>query len=199
VEITEDGQTLELVEEGFSWARTRIVGIGDTPLDAPTPCDQWDLRQLINHAVNAAATIAGVLSSPADVDAWGRDAVMPEEMANTDAGWPRPVERYDEVTSTITEAVRSDVSGQTFLMHGARQRPVVLARAVMFDSVVHGWDVAKATGQDPTIPDALTNALIGFASGLPDGVRGLVFGPKVELPASASPTDRLVALLGRQP
>ncbi|MET0629061.1 MAG: maleylpyruvate isomerase family mycothiol-dependent enzyme, partial [Acidimicrobiia bacterium] len=145
-------ETIELVEQSIAWGRSRIVGIGDTPLDAPTPCDEWDLRQLVNHTVNAAATIAEVLASDGEHDAWGANARTPQEMADTDTSWPNPVERYDEVTSVIIEAARNSPPEQTFLQGGSQQPASSLARAIAFDSVVHGWDIAKATGQDPTIP-----------------------------------------------
>jgi uncharacterized protein (TIGR03086 family) len=198
MEANENVETIELVEQGFAWMRTRIVGIRNTPLDTPTPCEKWDLRQLINHAVNATATIAGVLSGDA-VDAWGPGAVSADEMAELDAGWPDPVQRYDEVTTAIVDAAKGDSPERTYLMHGAHQPAFVLARAVAFDSVVHGWDVSKATKQDPTIPSRLADAFLEFAAGIPDASRGLVFGPRIDVAASASPTDRLVTFLGRRP
>jgi uncharacterized protein (TIGR03086 family) len=192
-------EPMELVEQGFAWGRSRIVGIGDTPLDAPTPCDQWDLRQLVNHTVNAAATIAGVLTGDGHTDAWGSGARMPEEMAATDTTWPNPVEEFDEVTATIIRAVEEAPADRTFPMNGVRQPAIALARAVTFDSVVHGWDIAKATGQDATIPPDIAESFIELASSLPDSVRGFVFATRVDVPATASPSARLVGLLGRQP
>jgi uncharacterized protein (TIGR03086 family) len=193
-------ETIELVEQGIAWGRSRIVGIGDTPLDSPTPCADWDLRQLVNHTVNAAATIAEVLSSNGEHDAWGPQARMPQEMADTDTSWPNPVEHYDEVTRVIIGAARSSPPEQTFLQGGRRQPAISLARAVTFDSVVHGWDIATATGQDPTIPPEIAEAFIEFAA--PIAALDLpvaVFSPRVDVPANASPSDRLVALLGRRP
>lgn len=191
---------MELVEQGFAWGRSRIVGIGDTPLDSPTPCADWDLRQLVNHTVNAAATIAEVLSSDGEHDAWGPNAKMPQEMADTDTSWPNPVDHYDQVTSVIILAARNSPPEQTFLQGGRRQPALSLARAVTFDSVVHGWDIAKATGQDPTIPPEIAEAFIAFAAPIAEAEMALVvFAPRVEVPPSASPTERLVGLLGRQP
>jgi uncharacterized protein (TIGR03086 family) len=192
-------EPMELVEQGFAWGRTRIVGIGDTPLDSPTPCDEWDLRQLVNHTVNAAATIAEILTADDGRDAWGSGARTPEDMANTDTSWPNPVQAYDEVTGTIIRAVQDAPSDQTYPMGGARQPAIMLARAVTFDSVVHGWDIATATGQDPTIPAEVAEAFIELASALPDATRGLVFASPIDVPATASPSARLVGLLGRQP
>ena len=190
---------MELVEQGFAWGRSCIVGIGDTPLNSPTPCEKWDLRQLVNHTVNAAATIAGVLSADDASDAWGSGARTPEEMADADTSWPNPVEHYDQVTGTIIRAVEDGPPDRTFLMNGARQPAIMLARAVTFDSVVHGWDIAKATGQDTTIPADVAEAFIEFAAAIPEATRGLVFAARIDVPATASPTARLVGLLGREP
>ncbi|HEX5587623.1 MAG TPA: TIGR03086 family metal-binding protein [Acidimicrobiia bacterium] len=193
-------ETIDLVEQGIAFGRSRIAGIGDTPLDAPTPCADWNLRQLVNHTVNAAATIAEVLSSDGEHDAWGPQARMPQEMADTDTSWPNPVEHYDEVTSVIIRVARNALPDQTFLQGGRRQPAIALARAVTFDSVVHGWDIAVATGQDPTIPTEIAEAYFEFAAPIAElEMPVAVFAPRIEVPASASPTDRLVALLGRQP
>jgi uncharacterized protein (TIGR03086 family) len=190
-------ETLPLVEQGFAWARSRVVGIGDTALDSATPCANWDLRQLVNHAVNAATTAAGVLSGVDKVDPWSRSA---DEMADTDSGWPNPLVRYDETIATILDAVKNGACQQLFLLQGAQMPGEMLARAATFDSVVHGWDIAKATGQDPTIPPELAETFIAFAAMIPEDseMRSLAFGPKLPADPSASPTDRLVALLGRQ-
>ena len=191
-------ETIDLVEQGFAWGRARIEGIGDTSLETPTPCDKWNIRQLVNHAVSATATIAGVLAADDGHDAWGANATSADAMAEMDV-WPNPLEHFDKHVGFIIATAKSSPPDRTFLMNGHPQPAIMLARSVTFDSVVHGWDLAKVTGQDATIPPEIAEVFIEFASGIPDGTRGLVFAPRVEVPANASPSDRLVALLGRQP
>jgi uncharacterized protein (TIGR03086 family) len=189
-------ETVDLLEQGFAFARERIAGIGETPLDAPTPCEDWDLRQLVNHAVNAVTIAAGVLSGESDVDPWSRS---PGELADTDAGWPHPEARFGEVTGAIVAACREGALERRYPMRGTELPGEFLARACALDSVLHGWDIAKATGQDATIPTAVADEILPHADGLPDQARVATFGPRIDVPNGATASDRLVAVLGRQP
>jgi uncharacterized protein (TIGR03086 family) len=65
---------------------------------------------------------------------------------------------------------------------------------------VHGWDISQACGQRRPIPDALAAALLAIAPLLiPETGRHPLFSPPVAASAQASPGDRLVAFLGRNP
>jgi uncharacterized protein (TIGR03086 family) len=78
---------------------------------------------------------------------------------------------------------------------------VTLALALL-DTVVHGWDLATATGQDTTIPDDLAEPLLAIAtSSINDTMRGpgMPFDAAVHVPDTASAADRLLRHLGRKP
>jgi len=67
---------------------------------------------------------------------------------------------------------------------------------------VHGWDLARATGQPWAPPPAAVSQSLAFAPGMltPDYQGpGKAFGPRVEVPADAPPLDRLLGLSGRDP
>jgi uncharacterized protein (TIGR03086 family) len=68
--------------------------------------------------------------------------------------------------------------------------------------VVHGWDLATATGHDYASETELVEAASGFVQPAveqnPDGSEGL-FGRPVAVPVSASPLDQLIGLTGRDP
>jgi uncharacterized protein (TIGR03086 family) len=81
-------------------------------------------------------------------------------------------------------------------------RPVIVASLVMAaGACVHNWNLARSTGQDLTIDPGLVAMVDEFCRSIPlDEFRGHgAFGPEVESTESASPTDRLMALLGRRP
>lgn len=68
------------------------------------------------------------------------------------------------------------------------------------DLLVHGWDIARATGQDETLPAQEVHRVYGDALSLGDNLRlDGVCGPAVEVPDDASEQDRLLGLLGRTP
>jgi hypothetical protein len=63
---------------------------------------------------------------------------------------------------------------------------------------VHGWDVSAARGRGRPIPPRLADPMLGLCPLLVAGREGL-FAEPVEVPADASPGDRLVGFLGRNP
>ena len=69
------------------------------------------------------------------------------------------------------------------------------------EAIVHGWDLAKATGQPTEIEPDLCAVAWQQCAGIDDSLRGprRPFGPPVIVSPDASATDRLVAWLGRQP
>jgi uncharacterized protein (TIGR03086 family) len=68
------------------------------------------------------------------------------------------------------------------------------------DMLIHGWDIARATGQDETMPEEEVTRVYADAQSLADSLRmGGVCGPEVQVPADASEQDKLLATLGRTP
>ena len=69
-----------------------------------------------------------------------------------------------------------------------------------WDLVIHGWDVARATGQPWTISDAEAESMHATADGWGDALYSDgICRPPVPVPDDAPATDRLVARLGRDP
>jgi len=79
--------------------------------------------------------------------------------------------------------------------------PGIVAAAGAVEVTVHGWDVARACGQDRPVPRALAEELLELCPlFVRDADRPTQFAPRVDLtPALDSPSDRLVAFLGRDP
>jgi uncharacterized protein (TIGR03086 family) len=67
--------------------------------------------------------------------------------------------------------------------------------------VVHTWDLAKATDQDPTIDPDIATAVYDFWEPIPlDPMRASgAFGPPIQVETTASPAHRLLGYLGREP
>jgi uncharacterized protein (TIGR03086 family) len=158
----------------------------------PTPCTEWDVRQVANHLIGenlwagelfAEKTIAEV-GSRLDGDLAGDDPA---------ASYRRSAEVAERVVSApgAMEAVchlsfgdypGSDYAGQLFM-----------------DTLVHGWDIASATGQDARLDPSLVEACLPLARQLATQFRPSgVFGEDLPVPADASPQTRLLALLGRR-
>ena len=68
------------------------------------------------------------------------------------------------------------------------------------DMAVHGWDIARATGQSTDLDTGVAQTALEWARGaLKPELRGTAFGPEVEVPASAPVYDRLAGFFGRVP
>src|SRR5437660_1207987 len=74
----------------------------------------------------------------------------------------------------------------------------VMASAAALEVAVHGWDISRACGQRQPIPAALATSLLVIAPALvPCTGRHPLFAAPVTPPATAGPSDRLAAFLGR--
>jgi uncharacterized protein (TIGR03086 family) len=76
----------------------------------------------------------------------------------------------------------------------------VLGGFTTLDIAVHGWDLAKATGQHADLDDELAHEVLAFArQTITDATRAPRIGPAIAVGPDRSATDRLVAFLGRRP
>lgn len=171
-----------------------LVGaVGDEQLGAPTPCPDYTLGDLLDHvnglslAFTWAATkderIAASAAPTADAGRLGDDwrTRIPAQLAALGEAWQRR-----DAWEGMTRAGGVDLPGE------------VAGRVALNELVVHGWDVARASGR-PYEPDAQSVELcLEFAKGFPpEG--GPAFGPHVSMPPQAAPLDHLLGLTGRQP
>jgi hypothetical protein len=80
-------------------------------------------------------------------------------------------------------------------------------KVVSVDLVLHGWDLAKATDQDPTMDPSEIQSMWPTVQHIPDEFRIpeafgpgiIVFGPEVKVPEDSSLQDRILGLIGRDP
>jgi uncharacterized protein (TIGR03086 family) len=174
-----------------------IRHIPDDALDAPTPCPDYALGDLLDHvdgfaqAFTAAATKStGPASSqsPGDASRLGDD-------------WRT---RIPEHLTTLTEAWRDPDALSGMTRAGGIEMPGEVAAVVALEElVIHGWDVARATGQDLDCDDSTLEVVRGFLAQFagPDQaeLRGDAYGAPVDVSEAAPLLDRTVALSGRDP
>lgn len=179
-----DRRALELTAAFVRRTATSQLGL-------PTPCTGWDVRALLNHVIGNnrlyAAAAAGEAVDWADR---ARDHVGDDPLAAYAAS-------AAEVRAAFAAA---DLDAEIRLPFGVL--PTAQALAVHFvDILVHGWDLAMATGQDAALPDDLADAAIGIVAAYPPDVWGspVYFAHKVPSSSDDPAYVRLVALVGRHP
>jgi uncharacterized protein (TIGR03086 family) len=176
-----------LLERAISYTLAGLGAAGPEHLSAPTPCAGWDLRALLAHlndsllALHEAAWAGRIRPIVSDVD--GDPVELVRERAR------RMLGAWVAAPSPGPVAI-ADVSVTTSVVAGAGALEVA----------VHGWDVARACGLDHQIPDGLAVELRELAPlFITDADRPALFAAPVACPPGATPSDRLLAFLGRSP
>ncbi|GAB3716275.1 maleylpyruvate isomerase family mycothiol-dependent enzyme [Amycolatopsis oliviviridis] len=159
-----------------------------------SPCEEWSARDVVGHIVD----MHGAMLRPV-----GR-ALGPAPSIEEDPLGAFRAARAD-VEAILTDPVLAATEHET--PAGKMTAEQHIDQVVSADMVVHGWDLARATGQDDTIDPEEVARMWPGAQAIPDQMRipgafgpGIVvFGPEVKVPESAPLQDRLLGLLGRDP
>jgi uncharacterized protein (TIGR03086 family) len=161
-----------------------VGGISTDQLDLPTPCAKFDVRGVLEHVIGGGITFAAAYrGEPAPV-----------------ATVTDPLESFGPALNDLVAAITApgalertvvapfgEVSGETF------------CRFVVLDGLVHGWDLATATGQAYAPSDELVAAAFDFARQSLDPLRdGDTFAQAVEPAPDATPIERLANYTGRR-
>jgi uncharacterized protein (TIGR03086 family) len=165
----------------------RVDGVPDDAWDDPTPCEDWNVRDLVKHLAETHAMFGGFVKLP--------PADGPDPAKDPRGAW---VSARDQMQAWLDDP---DVAGAEFEgMSGTSTLEDSVDQFICFDLNVHGWDLAHATGQDDTIdPDELPK-LWKDVEGLGEMIRSSgTCGPEVTPPEDASEQERLLAYLGRDP
>jgi uncharacterized protein (TIGR03086 family) len=171
-----------------------VTGAAKTaPLDTRTPCPDWDLRTLLNH------TIVWT-SYSAERRAHG-ESVAEELMSKDFTAEPGYVEAYQAQIARAVQAWSAPGAweGDRSVMGNAMPATDIGAMLIM-EMALHGWDVAKATGQDYACEDDLAQALLDTVQAQGDMFRQYQgFAAIVPVPGDASTFERALGLSGRDP
>ena len=163
-----------------------IAAVPPDRWSAQTPCDDWTARDLVDHLVTTSGMFLGFIGQdapegpPVDDDPHGaftaaRDAV---QAALDDPDTAK--QEYDGLMGRTTFA--KSVDG--FLSA---------------DLVIHRWDLARATGQDESLPADEVRRVREMLEPMDEQMRGPgAFGPKIDPPPGADEQTKLLCFLGRR-
>ena len=178
-----DIDLLAALERTYETTGRVLDNVGDDQWSAPTPCTEWDVRQVVEHLIGTTMTFTNALTDPGPPP----DGADPAELfrhaaAESLAAWRQP----DALERTL-ELPWGTTPGQMAI------------NINLVDVYQHTWDAAKATGQstdlDPEVGEygkAFTTQMIGQMG------RGGMFGDEQPCPDGATAADRLATFLGRK-
>ncbi|MCA1655021.1 MAG: TIGR03086 family protein [Pseudonocardiaceae bacterium] len=172
-----------------------VRGIRADHLSAPTPCAEYDVRALVNHLLFWGPSLEG---------AGRKEAVPPPAAADTDVDLTTGDWAGDLLTqldrTTAAWAASSAWEGDTVMGSPMELPAAVIGDMIVGELVVHGWDLARATGQTLELDDELlTYVHAAVASGAEQGRDMGIYGAEVAVPATAPMLARIVGLTGRDP
>jgi uncharacterized protein (TIGR03086 family) len=189
-----------VLDLGPASARLAVLvdGVADSSLDAPTPCPSYTLGDLLDHvgglAVAFTAAASKTVLPPAaqgplgDASRLGHDwrSRIPHDLTGLAEAWRDPA-----AWTGMTQAGGVELPGE------------VGGLVALNELVVHGWDVARASGQPYECDVPTLEACRGFVSQFAETDREVgpdaPFGPVVAVPADAPLLDQVIGLNGRDP
>lgn len=174
-----------------------VRGVADEQLGDPTPCPDYRVGDLLDHIGGLALAFTRAArkeSAAGDPGPSGDGSRLPEDWRETLAA------RLEE----LADAWRDPGAWEGTTTAGGVEMSGAEAGIVALDELVlHGWDLAVATGA-PFQPDADSIAAARsfveqFSGPGTEEMRTGLFGPELTVPPGASPLEELLALAGRDP
>ena len=182
----------EVHAQALQATRAIVAGVKDDQWGDPTPCDGWDVRELVNHIVGGNYWVSPLVNGKTieevgdrlDGDVLGDDAVAAYDAS---AGEAAAAFRQPDAMERPVAVSYGPVPGSVYAGHR------------FIDVFIHGWDLAVATGQDTTLDPDLVQACWDVVQPQADLLGGSgMFGEQGDVPEDADLQTRLLAQLGRE-
>lgn len=162
-----------------------LAGVTTEQLTAPTPCSEYTVSDLVDHLDEVSQGFAA--------------------LARKDTGEPTSTDDLALVAEHVTAlgeawAEPSAWQGSTDAGGGLELANEVWGRIALTEVVVHGWDLATATGQPFDVPEQTLRACLAHVTEfVPNAPVPELWGPAVAVPPDAPLLERIVATTGRTP
>ncbi|MBC9225052.1 TIGR03086 family protein [Aeromicrobium sp. 636] len=164
-----------VIARALEQAEALLADVPEDAWDAPTPCVEWTVRDLVDHLVNLPAQFS-TMAAGESVD------------------WSVPTPRHDDPTAVFHAHANR-------LLATLGQHPESVPEGMLAGELsVHSWDLASAVGGDTSgfDPEIAETGYDFMSAALTDEQRGRAFGPRQPAPDGANPYERLAAFTGRE-
>jgi uncharacterized protein (TIGR03086 family) len=190
-----DTPSLDQLARALAATDALIVGVDDDQWSNPTPCPDWNVRDLVNHLVFGNQLFAGLM----------RGEPLPpidelKRLRTIDRLGDDPIKAYRDAGASMVAAFSEPGAlERTYIAPIGPAPGSVLLNVRITEALVHGWDIAQATGQPARLPDDLAEHVLAFSrwqleDRLPRTGR---FADAQSVVEGAPAIERLVAYLGR--
>ena len=192
-EITRTGW--DVLDQARALLQAAVAGAPADDWQRPTPCTEWSVAQVLQHAALDqeawAAAISGTQPSGENpFTPTGRLGTQP--LAYTVAAL--------DASAPAWATVSADGGPVPTPLPSGPMPPADAAAAAGLDAAIHAWDIAMATGQGSPLTPDLARALTPVAKSIVEPLRQYgVYAVALEPPAGADEAAALLCYLGRSP
>jgi uncharacterized protein (TIGR03086 family) len=163
----------------------RIKGVTEEGWDNQSPCTEWKARDVAAHVIGVHRHFLAGLDGTDEPSGDPGDLVAAWEAARAD------IEEALSDPDRATAIVESPFGQMPF--------EALVGRLLSVDTLVHTWDLARATGQDETINEEFSSHALSGLAPLDGMIRGPgMFEPAIDPPLGASSQVQLLSFLGRR-
>jgi uncharacterized protein (TIGR03086 family) len=169
-----------------------VDGVRPDQWNAPSPCAEWDLKAVANHIIGENLWAGELFQGKTITDVGNK---LDGDLAGDD-----PAAAYRRSAEVARKAVLAPGAMQaTCHLSFGEFSGADYSTQLFQDLLIHGWDIAKGSGQDMRLDPDLVAACLPIAEKLTREWRSAgVFGEELRVPADADPQERLLALFGRR-
>jgi uncharacterized protein (TIGR03086 family) len=172
--------------------RDRVAGVGEDQWHLPTPCEEWDVRVLVNHVVGEEMWTVPLV-----------DGATMEEVGDRFDGdllGPTPYDVASRASEDAVSAVARRLPERPLVHLSFGDTPIEeYVRQLSADHLVHAWDLAAATGQARTLDPGVVDEVASWFAPRETFYREAgIIGPRQEV-AGDDLQSRLLAAFGRDP
>jgi uncharacterized protein (TIGR03086 family) len=191
--VTGSDDPLALLERALDQAGDLIDGVRPDQANLPTPCSSWDVEQLVRHVVRDARFFAARVRGAQPQDDGENTALSDQPRA------------YRAAAADLL-AAWSEMGTDRMIQLPFGEVPATWSvEQQLANFAVHGWDIARATGQSTDLDERVGLAAIDFGTNnlkaefRGDEASGKAFGVAIDVPPEAPLYDRLAGVFGRDP
>jgi uncharacterized protein (TIGR03086 family) len=195
-----------VLDKGRAMLRAAVAMVPADGWQRPTPCADWNVTQVLQHAAldqRVWATGLAGTQMPGENPFAPSGQLGTEPLAYADAALDASAPAWAALGGDVPagDAGHSGSSGTvpTPLPQGP-MAPAAAAGAAALDAAIHAWDIAMATGQGSPLTPELARALTPVAQSIAEPLRQYgAYAEALEPSAGADDAETLLCYLGRRP
>lgn len=180
--------TLDMYSNAMTWVGDLMSAVPGCSLSEPTPCPDFDVRSLSGHLLGTAKRSLGTAERRSTRE-------IPHVIIDVPDGML--AHRFSEVAEQIRARWAVLEPGELVVAPWGQCSALAAMRGFTIETLVHGWDLAVATGQPSEAPVGLSDAVNTYVDDvIPEATRTRMYAPARSPADNAGPPERLANALG---